>query len=61
MMRSRLLLTILFAIVLTIVLIPAKMISAQDAPSVTVEDQTVSDDYMVVVPEVVSDGQGWIS
>ncbi len=59
-MRSRLLLTVLFAIVLTIALIPVKMISAQDAPSVTVEDQTIADDYMVVVAEVVSDGQGWL-
>jgi hypothetical protein len=59
-MRSRLLLIILFAIVLTLVLLPVKMISAQDAPSITVEDQTISDDYMVVVSEVVSDGQGWL-
>jgi hypothetical protein len=41
-------------------LLPASFTLAKEEPSVTIEDQFLTDDNMVIVVEVVAVNQGWI-
>ncbi|MGM0365015.1 MAG: LPXTG cell wall anchor domain-containing protein [Actinomycetota bacterium] len=60
-MRTKLTLIIPLIVTLSLLFIPFNLIYAQDeTPEVTVEDQTIGEDNMVTVSEVISPTQGWI-